>query len=344
MKIIMVSPSGNLYGSEQVFLEYVKKTKLNKKIYVPSNSLLSMELSKHHISHSTFNNLYILYLSIFFKMLFFNYFLYVNEGGHIRYIKLIAKILIRHKFFVHLRILEDCNKDRLGKLTNNIKFITVSEYLKEKLDVIYKTYFIYDPYTISNFNTDIVIDKRENINIGIVGRVTETKGLDLLIPILRRIDVKNKISVTFYGNINKEEKWVNNYINTLYEIKNIKINFAGFVNNQKLIYDNIDILIHLNKIEALGRILFESIDYNTPYIAFNKGGCGELSKQLELDELLVEDNEDWVEDFIIKINNINTQKKNINKSIVKAKDIILDKFNSKIYSDKLDKLLSDKIK
>lgn len=47
--------------------------------------------------------------------------------------------------------------------------------------------------------------------------------------------------------------------------KNINCKFHGFVNDKKQIYQSIDILLHFNKVEPLGRIVMEALDFGIPF-------------------------------------------------------------------------------
>lgn len=53
-------------------------------------------------------------------------------------------------------------------------------------------------------------------------------------------------------------------------------------------------MLHLNKIEPLGRIFLEAIDYGLPLLGFASGGIGEIADCLELRDLMVKSNDsEW---------------------------------------------------
>jgi glycosyltransferase involved in cell wall biosynthesis len=267
--------------------------------------------------------------------------LYINEAGHIRYANLLARLLPNKYIFVHIRLLEDCSPTRLKSLPRNVRLITVSNYLKSKIEVIYPVQVIYDPYTLLNDNNKI--RKPNNYTIGVVGRVTKTKGLDNLIPILKQLSLNNpnQINCHFYGSYDTKDRWFINFKTELNKISDINIKFKNFVSTKQEIYSNIDILIHLNKVEALGRILFEAVDFHTPFLTFNQGGCGELAKLLKLNDFLIEDNDEWINEFVKKINDIADNKISCQPKLNKAKDIIRIQFNPKKYSDFLESIFSN---
>ena len=146
---IIVSPSGNLYGSEYVLLDFLKESSLKYQIYAPKDSTFSKKLKEENYKVSGFKNLKWLYFKIFFKLLFSRNILYLNEGGHISYVKVLAKILFFKKFFISVRLLEDCNA-KLHKISNNISLIAVSNYIKEKINSNGKSLVIYDPFCLKS--------------------------------------------------------------------------------------------------------------------------------------------------------------------------------------------------
>lgn len=74
MKSIIISPSGNLYGSEQVLIDYLVQTKNNYTVYVPKSSVLESELHQLNTHHSirSFNSkiLQLFYFKFFVLLLF----------------------------------------------------------------------------------------------------------------------------------------------------------------------------------------------------------------------------------------------------------------------------------
>ena len=335
--MIIISPSGDLYGSEQVLLEYLFSSTKKYFLFVPSNSLLEKKLEKENLKVKSFENLICLYFKAFVFLLLNKQDLYINEAGHIRYIKLLARLLPFKHFFVHIRLLEDCSPNRLKNLSKNIHLVTVSEYLKSKIPRQYPIRVIYDPYTLQN-KSKINSSQHEVFSIGIVGRVTCTKGIDLLLPILSRLSskIKQPINLYFFGSYDTKDKWYSDFKKRLESLLNVNVQFKGFISSKQEIYSCIDLLLHLNKAEALGRILFEAVDYNTPFLAFNQGGCGELANQLKLDDFLITNNEEWAIEFVHKITTIKNNRNAFEKQLENAKRIIKDRFNSQKYSQTLE--------
>ena len=272
MKTIIISPSGNLYGSEQVLIDYLQSGNSKHKVYVPAKSLLFNFLSKINIKYSNYSNLWFLYLFVFIDLLFRSYStVYLNEAGHSKYISYLAVIFKNKKFVIHIRLLEDCNSNRypLGHLSN-ITFVTVSEFISNNFP--YPSKVIHDGYNFTK-NNNWVSEIDNTIKIGIIGRITKSKGFDEFISLFNHISHLD-VEFHFFGDVSSDVE----LISSMNDIQNAhKIMFHGFVESKDLIYSNINLVLHLNKQESLGRIFFEALDYGIPLIGFHKGGIGEIS-------------------------------------------------------------------
>lgn len=334
--MIIISPSGNLYGSEQVLIDFLENSLETYTVYAPKKSLLFNKLkssNKHLIFNYNQKYLKLFYIKILFKLLLNGKeTVYINEAGHIKYIKLLAKFFKSKNFFVHLRIIEDTNKTRLGFLSENIKLITVSDFMKKNLNG-YACKMIYDPYPFSD-NKNILYELSGAINLGIVGRITNTKGFNFIETFINKInqtDISEKFMFHFYGTISND---ANMSFGKLLE-KYSNITFHGFISEKSKIYNNIDVLLHFNQKEPLGRIILEALDYNKPFICSNSGGTGEIVNLLELEYLGIDFNQNyWSEVLLSKINELkNNYNKYVNKiaeAKLKAKNIfsVIDYVNN----------------
>lgn len=93
--MIIISPSGKFYGSEQVLFDYLTNSNVNYSIFVAEKDLFYTKLKKttRFKDVTSFSNIRVLY----FKMLLFCIFskvktIYINEAGHNKYIILLAKL------------------------------------------------------------------------------------------------------------------------------------------------------------------------------------------------------------------------------------------------------------
>jgi len=332
---IVISPSGNLYGSENVLIDFLNGSDNTYVIYAPKNSVLLQKLGKDGFKVSAFSNLKVLYLKVFLIMLFSKRSLYLNESGHISYVSFLARLLPFRTFVVSIRLLEDCN-DKLKNLSKNMTLIPVSNYLNHHINTNVNSIVVYDSYRMTQSKEAIVRTQTELLTIGIVGRVSFTKGLDDLILIINKLSAEDKkhIQFDFYGTYDENDTWFISFIKTLNAIEGLNYKLNGFA-SQYEIYSTCNLLLHLNKVEALGRIIFECVDYNIPFLCYDEGGSGELANTLGLSILTSKD----LNDMAHKIKSFIALGKVENYDYTNAKEIIANQFNPAIYSKKIEQYL-----
>lgn len=136
--------------------------------------------------------------------------------------------------------------------------------------------------------------KTKKLTIGFIGRITEQKGIELLIEAfyyLKDIDplteynliVAGKFGSIEYEKFIKEkikEKEKNNYKDNQNKDKlDGKIEFIGFINDKKKFFDNIEICIipSLKTCrETFGLVAIEAIKHEKPVIAMSSGALSEI--------------------------------------------------------------------
>jgi len=341
VKNIIVSPSGQLYGSENVLLDFLNGSVSEYEIYAPDHSVFYKKLIDENYQVQGFTNLKWLYFKLYFKLLFLKKSLYLNEAGHMSYITILARLLPTRKFVVSVRLLEDCNI-KLKKIPKNITLIPVSNYIKNSIRTNANLKVVYDPYKLSDKEMDIKpFNKDGGLLIGIVGRVSQTKGLDDVISLIKRIKIEKRERVTFlfYGSYDQNSKWFINFKSDLDSIEFLKYDFKGFTKDQSLIYNNCDLILHLNKVEALGRIIFESIDNCIPFLCYNMGGSGELAKTLGLSNCTINITSNHISELALRIEDSIGNLKMDKNDFINAKLIIIEKFNPRNYAIQIEKYL-----
>ena len=308
-KTLMVSPSGSFYGSEQVLYSHLDYTKKSYTVFVPFGSFFQKKLKRQH-KHDVcgFSNIKLLYIKIFLKLLFAGYkTLYLNEGGHIKYAKLIAKLLPFVNVVVHIRLVEDTGSNRLDKLPKNLKLISISNYIQGLLLPEYTSIKIVDPLDISNVSKQKFKLNKQCIRIGIIGRVSLSKGLynyeKLFNYYFDSQDLKN-IRFIFFGDVMDKEKDVLEFFDKYSGLDFPRVEFKGFVEDQEKIFSSIDAVLHLNEKEPLGRIGLESWARGIPFVCFNAGGCAEINETLEMERFSVALDTNWEEAVIELISSL----------------------------------------
>jgi len=308
-RTLIVSPSGSFYGSEQVLYSHLDYTKKSYTVFVPFSSFFQKKLKRQH-KHDVcgFSNIKSLYVKIFLKLLFAKYTtLYINEGGHIKYAKLIAKLFPFVNVVVHIRLVEDTTSSRLGKLPKNLKLISISSFIRDLLLPEYTSIKIVDPLDISNVFKQRFKLNKQCIRIGIIGRVSLSKGLynyeKLFSHYFSLQDLKN-IQFIFFGDVIDKEKEVLEFFDKYSGPNFPQIVFKGFVKDQEKIFSSIDAILHLNEKEPLGRIGLESWARGIPFVCFNAGGCKEINQTLEMERFSLPLDTNWEVEVIDLISSL----------------------------------------
>lgn len=347
VKTIVVSPSGNLYGSERVLVDFLKYTSHQYTVYLPKNSLLYKEiekLKKHQLKHFNPKSLTKLYLLIALEIIFNGVrSVYINEGGHIKYIKLLALVFTYVKFTIHIRMIYDAEESRLGhNSVSNIQLIAISKYVANKIPVKWKYKTVYDPYLFKEDLEDqneIPYNRGSIFRVGIIGRISVTKGFLDAVLLLKQLDTNrvDNLEFIFYGSI-ANDKIVQSKVHELISLKHVKIKFNGFVNTSE-IYNGIDCICHFCEEEGLGRVFLEAIDELKPFIGFNKGGLIEIASAFLLNDLLINKDDLWINQYIKKLNLIQSHYHETVKQIINSRRYNSPKFSMNNYLKEIEYLI-----
>ncbi|MDI1323216.1 MAG: glycosyltransferase [Algoriphagus sp.] len=293
-KVITISPSGNLYGSENVLFDYLLTTKLNHIVFVPKNSQFQQKLQNqnwdHHIIGFNPKSLEFFYAFLFLFILSKQITsVYINEGGHYKWIKWMAMILPKTKFTVHLRMVYDARIDRIGqKIPKNIRLLAISHYVAEELkNNEIEVEVVYDGF-INNITSYKFPISGKKIKVGIIGRISVTKGIHKFYELIDELKKRKQFHLFefhFYGS-NHLSKGDSDFFFTLLK-DNPSIHFHDF-QTPETVFKSIDLVIHFNKEEGLGRIFLESIANGLPFIGYNTSGISEVGEILGLQHFLIE--------------------------------------------------------
>ena len=340
---IIVSPSGKLYGSEQVLLDYLKFSNIKFSIFVAGRDLLYQKLKEdfknHSISH--FESVRILYIKLLFLCLTGKVAsIYVNEAGHSKYVSLLARRFPSVKFVIHVRLIEDTPPDRWLTVSkpSNLVVLSISQFLKNMLPL--PSLQIYDPYNFHSNPGHQAVKQQGKLNIGIIGRISLSKGLDTIIKLLEIVKGSSYYQVFrfhFFGDVMPDAVQSGRY-ERLNEFSNVDI--RGFEHNVEKIYDSLDCVIHGSGNEPLGRIFLEAIDFGKPLVGMNTGGIGEIGKMLQLDTLLIDkDKGDASELLFAKLLHLHNNYESSVAEINSKKNNALNIFGPVEYAATIDSLL-----
>lgn len=342
-KTIIISPSGNFYGSEQVLWEYLHDTGNRYTLYLPANSLFLEKLIRgntpHHLKTFDRGKLPFLYTRLLLILLFRQAdTVYVNEAGHSRFLLLLAKFFPSRQFVAHIRMLEDAHESRWGKrMPANVRVVSISESVAQKLP--FPSELIYDPYRFTPVRAAAQRKDAGRLIIGIIGRVTGTKGLGRLPELSAFLDAQapGRFVFQLYGGASDAEG-DKELIDKLKTLPNVEL--KGFQENKEEIYNNIDCVLHLSVEEALGRIFFEAIDYGKPFLGFKIAGIAEIGSLTGLEELLVEVDDSWKETLAARLRDVDAAYDRFAGKVAGARATAAKRFHPETYVVQIDKLIN----
>lgn len=210
-------------------------------------------------------------------------------------------------------------RDRIA--LNRIDLIlTNSKYMKKTVDEYFgvNSKVIYPPISQNMGNVSIESKKKQN-KIGFI-KPEPKKGLDIVVKIAKKIP---DYEIVCYGKPphNKEE--------ICRDVSNIK--FAGWINDQKQIFDNIQLLLVPSVwYEPFGRVGVEAISHGVIPIVSNRGGIPEAVGNSNFILNNIYDIDEWVE----KILSFMSTEEKCNKSLLEGQEYI-SQFTPKIQGQQL---------
>jgi glycosyltransferase involved in cell wall biosynthesis len=310
---------------------------------VPAGSLFLEILAGSGMRHSFIpydsSKLPMFYGKVFFWLLQGKYdVVYLNEAGHNKYINVLAGIFRNKRFFIHIRIKEDTEPSRWKKSRSNVQLITISQFIQDLLPI--KSTLLYDSFSFSDKRIRLKGNvTNQPLRVGIIGRISYSKGVTELIELLNILKVhgRNSYEIYLFGDEGSDIKGTG----LLDEIKGYSfIKVKGFVRDQHEMYSNIDVVLHLSKTEPLGRIFFEAIEEGKPLIGFNAAGIGEIGKMTGLSELLVEVADNSCLEIFKRLEMVRQHYSSYVERVVDRKEIVARILNIAHYSNSLDKMMT----
>lgn len=310
-------------------------------VYVPERGRFIEKLGalkKHLIK--PYSNVKSLYVKIFFGLLSGSYkTVYCNEGGHIRYIKVLARLFGSKKFVVHIRISEDTEARRLANLPPNIILVAISAYIAQMIPspVNSSVKMIHDPYVASAGENNMRLPGNKIIKAAVIGRITGSKGLkemQLFADFLEE-NKTDDIELNFYGETDSDDAAVSSFVERTRQYRFVKIFFHGFV-AKETIYKGADLVVHFSTTEPLGRIFLEALDYCIPFIGFMSGGIGEIASLLGLEDCMIVPGDDWQRNMVTRMREAEISKEKYQL----ARRYYLETFSATDYTKRMEEIIS----
>lgn len=306
---ILISPSGNLYGSEQVLLEYLQLTAIRWIVFVPPTGGLFQELQRRRSplqQIKTYNpgSLTLFYLSRILPIILLTNrsVLYVHEGGHIRYIRTFAFFLFWKKFVVHLRLQQDAKRLKPGRPGSNVLIIAPEKFVLQHLPHPFPIVHLRDPCSMEVPEKEWrSLNKNHPIHLSIIGRIEKSKGSIQALEFIQFMyrECPEKIGgFHFFGHIKKEvrKEWENT-CRTLAPF----IYHHGFVTDKNVLYQY-PVILHFGQEETFGRIFPEALDHYCFFLGPRSGGIAQTASLLGLENFLFNpDHKDWKNNLLQKL-------------------------------------------
>ncbi|MBM6859907.1 glycosyltransferase family 4 protein, partial [Clostridium saudiense] len=288
----------------------------------------------------------------------YDYIIIENRPQFVLPIKKITKSkIILH---IHNDYLCGDSKDDISIINACYKILVVSDYMKQKMIKNLKYYedkiiVLYNGIDSNRFNKKLSEKQRIKIRedygikkddfvIIFTGRLIEQKGILQLLRAVKKIQSVENIKVLIVGSSWYSSDSITEYVARLHdESKSIKdkIIFTGYIDYNKLnkLYDVADIAVLPSMWEEpLGMVILEAMSMQLPVISTNSGGIVEVITDKENGFLF--DRDSKLEDNIaITIQKLYKYKSLCNLIGNNARDLIENKFNTKIYYNNFIKIL-----
>lgn len=304
-KILVIEPSGNLWGSEMVLLDIMRNVDLKKfsfSVVLPPKSLFTEVLHTQGIEAVEILDISnpLRKLTSYLKIhglirktkpdLIF-----INQAG-IQKVFSYMGLLNKIPMVSEVSTLEDAFlvNGFNSFLYNPVKsFICNSEFIASKLEVPnYKKSVLYYGYEWKNLNPVLRKDI-DPFKLVLLGRISESKGHFLLIEAISNLRIRRpdiQIEVYFVGNApNKEIEAEIRLKISDHKLDQVFI-FRGFQKDIKNELSDKNLMVIPSLQEPFGRIFCETAEAQLPCVVSDSGGLGELSKRFDLGTLFESQN------------------------------------------------------
>lgn len=303
IKVCVIEPAGQEYGSELVLMDILRaldRNKFNLEVIIPKKCSFKRRLNQYNISELEllYINLYkgrnvwrpLSYTRIILHWIFNRPdLIIVNQAGILRGTAL-CNLAIRRPIICFVSTLEDA--DHLSKLPRWVyrkvhTLICNSEYtakrirnepVTERAQVLYLGYY---PKNLFSNRPPWNPGKENNrFVIGILGRICKSKGHDVLIKSLEILKEKgsewlSRLDVVFIGDYQQQER---GEMQALLAQSPINIEVTGYRENIAQELARLHLLLIPSVAEPFGRIVQEAADAGLPVIASDSGGLGEICR------------------------------------------------------------------
>jgi hypothetical protein len=290
-RVLVVEPSGNLWGSERALLDLatgLTDTGWRLGLCCPPNTaMLQLAHSKFdevfpyfiaHLHRKTKWNRAIALLQLVRAIRTFKPdLIYVNQAG-VTKLALTAARITRHPLVTHTRLREDVDY-LLPMLTQSRvrHAVCVSDFIRgcfepkagaDKLKLITA---LYDCYEMANTQPKVQAENQNRVIC--IGRIESNKGQDVLVAALGQLGDKIPgLHLRLLGAINEDSFSMQLRAEVQRLNLSERVEFVGFSSDIWPHFTASDFLVCPSHVEALGRVIFEAWDAGIVPIAYAGSG------------------------------------------------------------------------
>ena len=300
MKISIIEPAGELYGSELCLLDILQgldPTLYDVEVVIPRGRPFAKRLEEAGILCYSWLTPMGHQRAKFCKVADYLKLahhwrshrpdlIYINQGGILLPIAKIARWL-KLPVVCQVQTLEDARRvSHIPEAHEPVRaFICNSEYVGEQVKVDQqKKCVVYYGYRSKGLSEHRLKSRvGDELVLGIVGRMSDSKGHYILVDALAQwSDPPSNIRLKIIGdNLDKAER--GRFVRYLAEkMGKISYELTGYMSDLKEVYHSLDILLVPSLREPFGRVFCEGAEAGLPLVVSDGGGLGELSRRFDV--------------------------------------------------------------
>jgi glycosyltransferase involved in cell wall biosynthesis len=296
MRLSVVEPSGQLYGSELALLDILEaldRSRFSAEVVLPAGSPFSERLRVAKVPFLELLRPRAYQASRLKKLLTYwrlavhwrrqrPDLIYVNQGGILRPIAAIGRRLAL-PVLCQVQTLEDARwvSSLTGSHAQVSAFVCNSRFIAESTNVprehLCMVYHGYKPKGLRQMRPHAT---RHPIEVGLLGRICEGKGHYLVVEAAQRLKALDSADFHFRFIGDAADEAERKRIRVLVESCGLQqmIELRGYRSNIGAEFEALDLLTIPSFAEPLGRVFFEAAEARLPVLVANQGGLGEVSQ------------------------------------------------------------------
>jgi glycosyltransferase involved in cell wall biosynthesis len=298
----VIEPSGNLYGSEFCLLDILEgldRDRFIVHVYTPQQAPFSRRLQDAGISHSGILvqraagvsrwRKGVPYLRLLLGLIRHRPdLLYVNEGGILRPVLLLARLL-RLPVVCQVQTLEDArwisslhlSLGRVAAYVCNSEFIAAQTKVPSASKCT-----IYQGYKRKGLRRERppVEKQQAGLVVGLLGRIGASKGHDLVLDVAERLARKgeSRFLFRFIGEAATPQESQDWRAQVAARGLAGLVEFRGYCTDIAAELAQLYVMVVPSPAEPFGRILCEAAEAGVPVLVSDSGGLGELSRRFDV--------------------------------------------------------------